>query len=99
MLQDLAEAIARPLFELLLQLFGYWSGRMLLPVLSLGWIRAEARRDRPPRRPGKRLRGQPLLYRNAGGNLVASDDAVMLLGLACWALLALAAFALYRMAR
>ena len=97
MLQELAEAIARPLFELVLQLFGYWSGRMLLPVLSLGWIRAEARRDRPPRRPGKRRHGQPLLYRNASGSLIASDDAVMILGLACWALLALAALLLYRL--
>jgi hypothetical protein len=40
-----------------------------------------------------------LLYRNASGSLVASDDAVMILGLACWALLALAAFLLYRLAR
>ncbi|UKE45970.1 MULTISPECIES: hypothetical protein [Xanthomonas translucens group] len=98
MLQDLAVAIARALFELVLQLFGYWSGRMLLPVLPLGWIRAEARRDRQLRRPGKRHHGQPLLYRNASGSLVASDDALMVLGLACWALLALAAFLLYRMA-
>ncbi|MCC4596888.1 hypothetical protein NRY95_13770 [Xanthomonas campestris pv. phormiicola] len=99
MLQALAEAIARPLFELLVALFGYWSGRLLLPVLSLGWIRAEARRDRPPRRSGTRHRGHPLVYRNASGSLVASDDAVMALGLACWALLALAAFVLYRLAR
>ena len=99
MLQDLAEAIARPLFELVLQLFGYWSGRLLLPVLSLGWIRAETRRDQPPRRPGKRRHGQPLFYRDARGSLVASDDAVMAVGLACWALLALAAFLLYRLAR
>lgn len=99
MLQELAEAIARPLFELVLQLFGYWSGRMLLPVLSLGWIRAEARRDQPPRRPGKRRHGQPLFYRNTHGGLIASDDLVMVLGLACWALLALAAFLLYRLAR
>ncbi|OAX55699.1 hypothetical protein [Xanthomonas graminis] len=99
MLQDLAEAIARPLFERVLQLFGYWSGRRLLPALSLGWIRAEARRDRPLRRPGKRHHGQALLYREASGSLVASDDALMILGLACWALLALAAFLLYRLAR
>ncbi|WP_369914082.1 hypothetical protein AB8810_14490 [Xanthomonas sp. NCPPB 3005] len=99
MVQELAEAIARPLFELVLQLFGYWSGRLLLPVLSLGWIRAEARRDRPPRRPGKRRHGQPLFYRNASGSLIASDDAVIGVGLLCWALLALAAFLLYRMAQ
>lgn len=99
MLQELAEAIARPLFELVLQLFGHCSGRMLLPVLSLGRIRAEARRDQPPRRPGKRRHGNPLFYRDARGGLVASDDAVMILGLACWALLALAAFLLYRLAR
>lgn len=74
----------------MVQLFGYWSGRLLLPVLSLGWIRAEARRDRPPRRPGKRRHSRPLFYRNASGSLVASDDTVMALGLACWALLALA---------
>lgn len=36
MLQDLAEAIARPLFERVLQLFGYGSGRLAWPVLSLG---------------------------------------------------------------
>lgn len=99
MLQDVAEAIARPLFELVLQLFGYWSGRMLLPVLSLGWIRVEARRDQPARRPGKRRHGNPLFYRDARGGLVASDEAVMVFGLACWALLALAAFVLYRLAR
>jgi hypothetical protein len=99
MVQELAEAIARPLFELVLQLFGYWSGRLLLPVLSLGWIRAEARRDRPPRRPGKRRHGQPLFYRNASGSLIAGDDAVIGVGLLCWALLALAAFLLYRMAQ
>ena|GEM_PF-3477024 len=99
MLQDVAEAIARPLFELALQLFGYWSGRLALPVLTLGWIRAEARRDQPPRRPGKRRHGQPLFYRNASGSLVASDDAVMLVGLACWALLALAVFVVYRLGR
>lgn len=97
MLQDVAEAIARPLFELVLQLFGYWSGRLALPVLTLGWIRAEARRDQPPRRPGRRRHGQPLLYRNASGRLVASDEAVMLVGLAGWALLALAVFLLYRL--
>ena len=98
MLQALAEAIARPLFELVAQLFGYWSGRLLLPVLSLGWIRAEARHDLPPRRRGKCLQGNPLFYRNASGSLVASDDAVMALGLGCWALLALGAFLLYRLA-
>ena len=70
-----------------------------MPVLSLGWSRAEARRDRPPRRPGLRGHGQPLFCRNASGSLVASDDAVMVMGLACWALLALAAFLHYRQAR
>ncbi|WP_260676184.1 hypothetical protein [Xanthomonas graminis] len=39
-----------------------------------------------------------MLYRDASGSLVASDDALMILGLACWALLALAAFLLYRLA-
>ncbi|MDL5366334.1 hypothetical protein QSH18_12015 [Xanthomonas sp. NCPPB 2654] len=98
MLQALAESIARPLFELVAQLFGYWSGRLLLPLLSLGWIRAETRRDQPSRRPGKRGHGSPLFYRNASGSLIASDDAVMALGLGCWALLALAVFLLYRLA-
>lgn len=99
MLQELAEAIARPLFELVVQLFGYWSGRLLLPVLTLGRIRAEARRDLPPRRSGKRRHGTPLFYRNASGSLVASDDAVTIVGLACWAVLALGAFLLYHLAR
>ncbi|MDR6672046.1 hypothetical protein [Xanthomonas sp. 1678] len=98
MLQALAEAIARPLFELVAQLFGYWSGRLLLPVLSPGWIRAETRRDQPRRPPGQRHHDNPLFYRNASGSLIASDDAVMALGLGCWALLALAAFLLYRLA-
>lgn len=96
MLQDLAEAIARPLFERVLQLFGYGSGRLAWPVLSL---HAKARRDRPPRRPGQRRHGRPLFYRTASGSLVASDDAVRVLSLACWALLALAGFLLYRLAR
>ncbi|AKK67297.1 hypothetical protein [Xanthomonas translucens] len=99
MLQDLAEAIARQLFERVLQLFGYGSGCLAWPVLSLGWIRAKARRDRPPRRPGQRRHGRPLFYCTASGSLVASDDAVRVLGLACWALLALAGFLLYRLAR
>ena len=82
----LAEGFISALFEGLFQIFGYWTGRIVVPVLSFGLIRIEgvdrARRARP------RWHG---FHRGKGGGIVIDDDMTMLLGLLFWVAVGVAA--------
>lgn len=92
----LTEWVLQPLFELLLQVFGYWTGRIVVPVLSFGLIRIEdvriegvgrARRARP------RWHG---FHRGKHGGIVIDDEMTMFLGFLFWVAVGAAAYFVLR---
>jgi hypothetical protein len=87
----LTEWVLQPLFELLLQVFGYWTGRIVVPVLSFGLVRIEhvdsARRTRP------RWHG---FHRGKHGGIVIDDDMTMFLGFLFWVAVGAAAYFVLR---
>lgn len=86
----IAELLLQPLLEAVLQIFGYWTGRIAVPVLSFGLIRIE---DAPrTRRTRPRLRGARRLDRH----FVIGDDACMFLGLLFWAVAGIGAYFVFR---
>lgn len=92
MLGDLlAEGFIRALFEGLFEVFGYWTGRIVVPVLSFGLIRIEgvdrARRVRP------RWHG---FHRGKDGGIVIDDNMTVLLGLLFWVAVGVAAYFVLR---
>jgi hypothetical protein len=92
----LAEWFLQPLLELILQLFGYWTGRIVVPVLSLGFVRVEAMpsdNNRKKRRAKPRWHG---FHRSQDGGIVIDDDMTVLLGLLFWAVVGIAAYFVLR---
>lgn len=87
----LVEWFLQPLIELLLQVFGYWTGRIVVPVLSFGLIRIEhvgnVRRSRP------RWHG---FHRAKGGGFVIDEDMTMFLGVLFWVAAGVAAYFVLR---
>jgi hypothetical protein len=87
----ISEWLLRPLIELLLQLLGYWTGRIVVPALSFGLIRIEhierAKRIRP------RWHG---FHRGKDGGIVIDDEMTMLLGFLSWVVVAAAAYFILR---
>ncbi len=87
----LVEWFLQPLLELLLQVFGYWTGRIVVPVLSLGLIRIEhvdsARRSRP------RWHG---FHRAKSGGFIIDEDMTVFLGVLFWIAAGVAAYFVLR---
>lgn len=87
----LAEWFLQPLLELLLQVFGYWTGRIVVPVLSFGLIRIEHADGKRRARP--RWHG---FHRAEKGGIVIDDDTTIFLGLAFWVAVGVAAYFILR---
>jgi hypothetical protein len=74
------------LFYLLVELLAYWTGRLFLPLLSLGWVRAGGLADMPELKIERRNDGTRIL----GASLVQAARILV------WALVGLAAVLGYR---
>jgi hypothetical protein len=76
--EALIKALSRLVFELVFEVICYFTGRVLLPVLSLGMARAEAVTvdEGPFRWHGFR--------RTSNGTVVVQQDATALIGLVFW---------------
>jgi hypothetical protein len=86
-----AEFILQPIFEAVVQVFGYWTGRVIVPVLSLGLIRFE--------NVGNVRRARPYwhgFHRAKDGGIVIDEDMTMLLGLLFWAAAVAGGYLIYR---
>lgn len=75
-----AEAAARLLFEIFLQVICYFTARILVPPVTFGLCHVEpTRRGTPPK---FKWHG---VHRTAGGKIVFSADLAAFLGLIFWA--------------
>ncbi len=87
----IGELILQPLLEAALQVFGYWTGRIVIPTLSFGLLRIEsvdrARRARP------KWHG---IHRAQGRGWVIDDNTTILLGLLFWGVMGIAAYVVFR---
>lgn len=85
-LSGIAEAILQPVIEIAFQVFGYYTGRVLVPALSFGRYRVEGlgrdERPRPRYRKGRPISTQP-------EPRVLSADAGAAIGVVFWILIAL----------
>ena len=97
----LSEWILQPLLELLLQIFGYWTGRIVVPILSFGLIRIEDVRIEGTRIKGmsRARRTRPRwhgFHRGTHGGIVIDDEMTMCLGFLFWVAVGVAAYFLLR---
>jgi hypothetical protein len=78
-LDELGAGIVRGAIELVVQLFGYLTARLVLPILSLGYMRAEPYDKRHPLR--RRWHG---FHRARNGIIVVGFDMATFLGFLFW---------------
>lgn len=90
-MSDLLEFILRPIFELVFHLVGYYTGRLIVRVVSFGQLHVESW---VVERPDAKKWSRPLTYRK-GGRTYLDQNAVVLVGIIFW----FAAVALYVYAR
>ena len=77
-LNALAEFFLQPLFELLLQVLGYYTALIVVPAVTLGSVRVEPHR-------GKFVKpGRGRLQRRPGGGLLMEAELASLFGLLFW---------------
>jgi hypothetical protein len=101
-----SELILRPVLEIVLYVFGYWTGRIAVPLLSLGQVRIEhadpepgarTREDRKRGGPPKRVRPRWHGFQRApDGAIVIDDEMTAYLGMLFWVAIATAAYFLFR---
>lgn len=90
-LEIAAEFILKPVLEFLLELFGYMTGRVVVPLFTGGLVRVEHLSKEQRRR---RTRGR--FVRQTHRPRVISADAGTLCGMLFWALAALCGYLLLR---
>ena len=101
----ISELILRPVLEIVLHVIGYWTGRVIVPVLSLGWVRidpaaadrkqvvrprAERKRAGPPRRDRRGF------HRAPDGAIIIDEEMAMYVGALFWVAVGIAAYFLFR---
>ncbi|KPF67767.1 hypothetical protein IP84_12620 [beta proteobacterium AAP99] len=93
-LSAIAEAVLGPVVELALQVFGYYTGRVIVPAISFGAYRVgrlgRGERPRPRFRKGRPIPERP-------EPRVLSADAGVLIGVVFWILMALIIGLAYRL--
>lgn len=77
--EALAEFILRPLFELIIQLIGYFTARILFPVLSFGFISVA-----PSAKGVKVYPKWHGINRTSNAKIVLHEEMGALLGILCW---------------
>ena len=77
--EAIGEFILRPLFELVLHVLGYLTGRIVVPLFSMGTVRVM-----PIFRPAKVKPKWHGFHRGPKGNLIADCDTATLIGLVFW---------------
>lgn len=87
----IADWMLQPILEAILQVFGYMTACVVVPVLSLGRIAIE--HDGRPRRARPRWHG---FHRAEAGGYVIDADMASLLGLLFWVAVGIAAYFLLR---
>jgi hypothetical protein len=85
-LDAVAEFLLRPLFEIVFYGVGYLTGRVILPVITLGRFRSEGRR-RDEYRERRRQGARSPRHRSPDGHWILSDDTVAFCGIVFWALI------------
>ena len=85
-LDAVAEFLLRPLFEIVFYGVGYLTGRVILPVITLGRFRSEGHRHSEYREGRKRGAGSPRV-RSPDGYWILGDDTVAFCGIVFWALI------------
>ena len=89
-LSPIAEFLLQPLFEVILYVFGYLTGYVVVPVISLGTYRVEKldENQRPRPRLGKRSNSPP-------DSKMLSADAGTAIGIVTWFVFAIAIYLLW----
>lgn len=86
----IGELILQPVAELALQVIGYFTGRVVVPVLSLGYASVE------PAPKGVSVYPKwHRLNRGSDGSIVVDAEMGALLGLAFWVLVGLGAYLVF----
>ncbi len=86
-LSPIAEFILQPLFELFFYLFGYLTGRVVVPLFSFGLVRVDRIMEKTKHRPSLRnARMESEQHR------VISADAGTFFGILFWCLIGLLVF-------
>lgn len=87
----IGELILEPIAELVFQLAGYFTGRIVVPVLSLGRASVE------PLRKGVRVTPKWHGFQRASdGTIVVSAETGALLGIVFWAAVGVVAYFVFR---
>jgi hypothetical protein len=77
-LSPIAEFFLQPLFELLLQIAGYFTARIVVPTATFGYVTVEPQN-------GKSVKpGRGRLQRRAGGGWLMEAELAALFGLLFW---------------
>lgn len=99
----ISELILRPVLEIVLHVIGYWTGRVVVPVLSLGLVRidpADRKQVQRPRADRKRAgpprRDRRGFHRAPDGAIIIDDEMAMYVGVLFWAAVGIAAYFLFR---
>lgn len=88
-LSPLAEAILQPVIEALLQIAGYFTARLLVPLVTFGWVHVEPGPSKRLVRPGLgRVRRSP------EARWIMDAELGALVGLLFWLALGVAVFLL-----
>ncbi|HYM85165.1 MAG TPA: hypothetical protein VET30_00365 [Pseudoxanthomonas sp.] len=85
-LDAVAEFLLRPLLEIVFYGVGYLTGRMILPVITLGRFRSKGHSRSEYRERRKRGARSPRL-RSQDGYWMLDDDAVAFCGIVFWVLI------------
>lgn len=86
----IGELILQPIAEFALQLAGYFTGRVIVPVLSLGYASVE------PAQKGVRVHPRwHGFHRRLDGSIVIDAEMGALLGLVFWVLVGLGAYLVF----
>ena len=99
----ISELILRPVLEIVLHVIGYWTGRVVVPVLSLGLVRidpADRKQVVRPRAERKRAGPPPRdrrgFHRAPDGAIIIDEEMAMYVGALFWVAVGIAAYFLFR---
>lgn len=85
-LDAVAEFLLRPLFEIVFYAVGYLTGKVILPVITLGRFRSEGHRRNEYRERCRQGARSPRL-RSPDGYWILNDDTVAFCGIVFWVLI------------